>query len=166
MNIDWTLLACGAATILCTLVAGIFLCFSDFLMRSLARSSPRAGIEVMQVINREVYGTLFMVLLLGMSALAPLLGALAITHVEGPAATLMAAGGGLYLVGVFVVTAARNVPMNKRLDGMLSTDAATITYWTDVYVPRWTVWNHLRAGASLAAAVCFLLAGLLLAGAR
>ena len=45
------LLLCQGAVIACALVVGVFLTFSDFVMRSLNWSSPEAGIEVMQSIN-------------------------------------------------------------------------------------------------------------------
>ena len=37
------------------LLGGVFLAFSDFIMRSLAHTSGMGGVEVMQVINREVF---------------------------------------------------------------------------------------------------------------
>ena len=69
----WFLLACQACAVACALVAGVFLTFSDFVMRSLAGAKTAAGIESMQVINREVYRSVFIVLLLGMAAVSPLL---------------------------------------------------------------------------------------------
>jgi hypothetical protein len=48
------------------LVAGVFMAFSDFVMRSLRVAAPGAGIEAMQQINREVYGSVFLVGLLGL----------------------------------------------------------------------------------------------------
>ena len=55
------------------IVAGVFLTFSDFVMQSLAAANPAGGIQSMQIINRKVFKTVFMVLLLGMSALSPAL---------------------------------------------------------------------------------------------
>jgi len=37
------------------LVGGVFLAFSDFIMRSLSLTSGVGGVEAMQVINREVF---------------------------------------------------------------------------------------------------------------
>ena len=45
-------------------LAGVFLAFSDFIMRSLARTSGTGGIEAMQIINREVFRWVFMTLFL------------------------------------------------------------------------------------------------------
>jgi uncharacterized membrane protein len=158
-------IALEISVIACGLVAGVFLTFSDFVMRALDRSRPAAGVEVMQVINREVFRTVFMVMLLGMSTAAPLLIGYAYLYVSGPASGWVVAGGALYLAGVFGVTLVFNVPMNQRLDTMDYAGADAASYWAATYMPRWTFWNHARAIASAAAAACFLVAGILLAQA-
>ncbi len=58
------------AVIATALVAGAFLTFSDFTMRSLAAANSETGIEVMQWINRKVYGSSFLALLLGMAVVS------------------------------------------------------------------------------------------------
>ena len=113
---------------------------------------------IMQRINRDVDRTVFMVLLLGMSALSPLLIGYAYFRVTGPASILIMAGGGLYLAGVFVVSLIFNVPMNQRLDAMDYSTTEAATYWSDSYRPRWTFWNYIRAIASAASAICYLAA--------
>jgi hypothetical protein len=50
------------------LLGGVFLAFSDFIMRSLSLTGGTGGVEAMQVINREVFRWVFMVLFLGMAA--------------------------------------------------------------------------------------------------
>jgi uncharacterized membrane protein len=66
----WIIIACQISVIACGLVSGVFLTFSDFVMRSSGGAKVAAGVEVMQIINREVFRTVFMFLLLGMSALS------------------------------------------------------------------------------------------------
>ena len=58
------LIAFGSVALVMALVSGVFLGFSDFIMRSLRVSSPRAGIEAMQQINREVLSSAFVFSLL------------------------------------------------------------------------------------------------------
>lgn len=158
MTPTWFFITCQFALIACALVAGVFLTFSDFVMRSLAGSKTVAGIEAMQVINRKVYRTLFMVLLLGMSLAWPLLMTYSGTHLEGSASDLILAGGGLYLIGVLGVTLVFNVPMNNRLDQMDHTSNDAAAYWQETYLPRWTRWNTVRTVASAGSAICLLLA--------
>ncbi len=158
MTPTWVFVLCEVSVIACALVSGVFLTFSDFVMRSLDGAKTAAGVEVMQVVNREVYRSLFMLLLLGMAALAPFLIGAAYLRVAGSPSAWITAGGALYLAGVFAVTLVFNVPMNKRLDALDHAGPEAAAYWKTTYVPRWSFWNHLRAIASAGSAVCFLVA--------
>ncbi|MEM7223163.1 MAG: anthrone oxygenase family protein [Pseudomonadota bacterium] len=157
MTVDWLPLILAAATVASAVVAGVFLTFSDFVMGSLAAAKPEGGIESMQIINRKVTRTLFMVLLLGLSALSPPLIGAAALFASGPAAVWIATGGTLYLVGVFLVSIVFNVPMNRRLDAMDPDGPEAAAYWPR-YVPRWRFWNSVRALSAGGAGVCFLMA--------
>ena len=163
MTSTWFFIVCQISVIACALVSGVFLTFSDFVMRSLDGARTAAGVEVMQVINREVFRSVFMVLLLGMSALSPFLIGYAYFRVAGSASTLIMTGGAIYLAGVFVVSLVFNVPMNNRLEAKEYSSAEAATYWTNTYMPHWTFWNYVRAIASAASAICFLIASVWLA---
>lgn len=149
-----------AAVIAYALVAGVFLAFSDFIMRSLARTGGSGGVEAMQVINREVFRWVFMALLLGMAGVSILVAVLAWVAISGPGGTLILAAALVYLVGCFGVTVVFNVPMNTALAGMETSRDSTRDYWLQTYVPRWTFWNSVRTGAATLAAA-LMLAGLL-----
>lgn len=142
------------------LVAGVFLAFSDFIMRSLAITGGSGGVEAMQAINREVFRWVFMTLFLGMAAASLLLAGYAFVGIGGPAGRLIAAAALVYLFGCFGVTVAFNVPMNRALAGMELSSEATRAYWMQIYVPRWTFWNSVRTGAA-ALSSALLLFGLL-----
>ena len=152
-----------AATLATGLVAGVFLTFSDFVMRGLGRAQPGAGIEAMQWINREVYRSLFMVLLIGMSFVSLGLAVLGAVLIGGTVAYWLAAAGALYVLGVMAVTGRRNVPMNEHLDHVEHWSAHAHAYW-ETYKRDWTRWNHLRWTTALAASVCYLGAAYALAG--
>lgn len=142
------------------LVAGVFLAFSDFIMRSLAITGGSGGVEAMQAINREVFRWIFMTLFLGMAAGSVAIAAYSWFSIGGPAGTLIVAAALVYLVGCFGVAVFFNVPMNEALAGMSSPSDATQEYWLKTYVPRWTFWNSVRAAAS-AISAALLLMGLL-----
>ena len=154
----WFFVLCQASVIACALVSGVFLTFSDFVMRSLDGAKTAAGIEVMQIINREVFRSVFMFLLLGMSALSPFLIGYAYFRVAGSASAWIMAGGALYLAGVFVVSLVFNVPMNNRLEAREYSGPEATAYWTGTYLPRWTFWNYVRAIAAAGSAICYLVA--------
>lgn len=140
------------------LVAGVFLAFSDFIMRSLAITGGVGGVEAMQVINREVFRWVFMTLFLGMAALSVVIAAYAWMGVNGPAGMLILAAALMYLVGCFGVTVVFNVPMNEALAGMDLSSDATRDYWRQTYVPRWTFWNSVRTAAAAISAALLLFA--------
>jgi len=150
------LIVFSGATLITALVAGIFLAFSDFIIRSLGAASPAAGMEAMQQINRKVYSSVFLVWLLGMVPVSAGLAAYALVYVTGPAQGWFVAGGAIYVTGTFLVTILGNVPMNRRLDAMVPHAEGTLDYW-DSYATYWTLWNHLRSIASAAAAAAFLI---------
>lgn len=154
----FTALVC-VAVIGLSMLTGFFLTFSDFLMRSLRMAPVHAGVEVMQIINREVWKSFTILLLWGTLGLTLLVvGAGAATSVSQRPLTLIAAGTTLYFVGVLVVSYARNLPMNAHLEGMDASGTTASAYWRTEYVERWVRWNWVRAFASGGAATCFLLA--------
>src|SRR6056297_3752867 len=140
------------------LIAGVFLAFSDFIMRSLALTGGVGGVEAMQVINREVFRWVFMALFLGMAAVSVVIAGYGATNLNHPAGALILAAGLAYLVGCFGVTVLFNVPMNEALAGMDLSEDSTRAYWIGTYLPRWTFWNTVRTLA------CGLSAALLLSG--
>lgn len=153
----WFYLLTQTSVIACALVAGVFLSFSDFVMKSLGSTQATGGAEVMQAINRDVFRSIFIVLLLSMSALAPFMVGFAHYHLTGLSAMLIAGAGLIYFFGVYVVTVACNVPMNKRLDAAGCAGEEAARYWTRIYQPRWTFWNTIRTIAAAVSAVGYLL---------
>ncbi len=154
----YSLIPMQAAVIAYALVGGVFLAFSDFIMRALSLTSGKGGVEAMQVINREVFRWVFMTLFLGMAAMSLVICGYAAISLSGPAGFLILSAGLVYLVGCFAVTVFLNVPMNEKLAGMETSSAEAIDYWKGTYLPRWTFWNSIRTLA------CVISAALLLAG--
>ena len=138
------------------LVGGVFLAFSDFIMRALSLTSGQGGAEAMQAINREVFRWIFMVLFLGLVPVSLLIAAHGVLVVGHGPGSLMMLAGLTYLVGGFGVTVVFNVPMNETLAGMEPSADATLDYWSCTYLPRWRFWNTVRTVA------CGLSAALLL----
>lgn len=143
------------------LVGGVFLAFSDFIMRSLALTGGHGGVEAMQAINREVFRWVFMALFLGMTFVSLAIAGYGAFGLSGPEGTLFMLAGLVYLTGCFGVTVFFNVPMNEELAGMRMSSNATRDYWLQTYVPRWTFWNSIRTLAC-AVSAALLLFGLLL----
>ncbi|MEP3847518.1 MAG: anthrone oxygenase family protein [Paracoccaceae bacterium] len=143
------------AAMMAAVLGGVFLTFSDFVMRALRQSSGVAGMEAMQNINRTVYRSIFMGLLMGFAGTSVVL---IIWGIQAGSATVIWAGGA-YLLGTMGTTMFGNVPMNKRLDQ----GGGGLAYW-DVYVARWTRLNHVRSIACILTAVGFLNGALVFGG--
>lgn len=138
------------------LVGGVFLAFSDFIMRSLALTGGVSGVEAMQVINREVFRWIFMALFLGMAAVSVFIVIYSATHLTAGPGMLILLGALVYLLGCFAVTVFFNVPMNETLARMDLASETTQGYWTGTYLPRWTVWNTVRTIACVLSATLML----------
>ncbi|WP_299417885.1 anthrone oxygenase family protein [uncultured Sulfitobacter sp.] len=162
MSPEFNLVFVQVSVVAYALVAGVFLTFSDFVMTSLAKADPAGAIQTMQIINREVFRTIFMVLLLGMSAVSPMIVVYAIGTDIGYAQNWIVAAGALYFLGTFIVTLVFNVPMNNRLDRMQFNSAEAAAYWLR-YVPAWRFWNWVRTIAAALASLCLLIATVIMA---
>ncbi|WP_299785773.1 anthrone oxygenase family protein [uncultured Marivita sp.] len=152
------LLLLQGAVLAYALVAGVFLAFSDFIMRSLSRTGGSGGVEAMQIINREVFRWVFMTLFLGLAVASLGIAAYGGIAVRGGPGTLMTLAGLVYLFGCFGVTLFFNVPMNEALARMSAAEDATCAYWTGTYLPRWTFWNTFRTLACVVSAALLLVA--------
>ena len=54
------------------------------------------------------------------------------------------------------VTALGNVPLNDQLAAVSATDPGALDVW-ERYLGRWTMWNHVRTAAAMAAALLYSL---------
>jgi len=144
--------AIGAA-----LVSGIFFAFSTFVMQALGRLIPREGIAAMQSINVVVINPLFFLAFFGTGALCVATIAASLLSETGVSLAPALTGGLLYIVGCVGVTIVGNVPLNERLAKVDPDDAAAEALW-NLYLARWTLWNHVRTAASLAAAAFLVIA--------
>lgn len=147
---SWLLILSQFSILACAVLGGVFLAFSDFLMRSLSLTSGSGGLEAMQAINREVFRYVFMTLFIGMVPVSLAVSGGAYWRVAEPAPFIAAAV--IYVIGVFGVTAAFNVPMNDALATFPANSAEGLQYWTTKYLPDWTFWNSVRTIACLLAA--------------
>ena len=150
------LLALQLSILAYALLGGVFLAFSDFIMRALGQTGGAGGVEAMQQINREVFRWAFMTLFLGMAAVSALVVLYSALTLSGAPGRLILLGGLVYLLGCFAVTVVFNVPMNEKLAAMSLSAEATLDYWTATYLPRWTFWNTVRTLACAAAAALML----------
>jgi len=147
----------GAIALACALMAGIYLAFSSFVMSSLAVLPRAQGILAMQAINRVILSSSFMVLFFASTAASLGLGVWGVVRWGAPGSPYLVAGGLLYVLGMFVCTAAFNVPLNDGLDALDPMSSAAAEVWS-TYLRDWTRYNHVRTVCSAAASVVFVAA--------
>ena len=146
-----------AAVVGCGLMAGLFFAFSVSIMVALAQLAPEAGMTAMQTINVSIVNPVFLVVFIGTALVCIAALVLALTQLNTLSARYLLGGSICYLAGALLVTALINIPMNNALAAVKATDPASAGLWA-TYLSTWTAWNHVRAGASLIATVCFTLA--------
>lgn len=133
-----------AAAVGAGLVGGVFFAFSTFVMQALGRLRPAEGIAAMQAINITVINALCALAFFGTGVVGVVLA------IRAPGPETIAASA-LYWVGVLVVTGTGNVPLNERLAKVDPASREGEALWAH-YLKRWTLLNHVRTVAALAAA--------------
>ncbi|WP_333092536.1 MULTISPECIES: anthrone oxygenase family protein [unclassified Microcoleus] len=110
----------------------------------------------MQSINIAVINPLFMTALFGTAAACIFL---AFSSFKWPqtSAIYLLIGSLLYLVGTVGVTIACNVPLNDALAKVDPGSAEGARLWAS-YLVNWTIWNHIRSAAALAASAVLAIA--------
>lgn len=143
------------AAVGCGLMAGLFFSFSVVIMRALGRLPPPQGMLAMRSINETILNPVFFLLFFGTTG-ATLVLAVAAPFAADSGAAWLVVGGGLYLLGAFLVTVVRNVPLNNALAAAEPAGSEGDLLWGR-YLVHWTAWNHVRTLTSLAAAVILTL---------
>ena len=135
------------------LMAGLFFAFSTAVMGALARLPEGQGAAAMNAVNVVIVNPVFLTVFMGMTVVALALGARAVLGWSQPESAWLLAGSVCYLVGIFGVTAAFNVPLNDAL----AAAPGDAQVWSH-YLAAWVPWNHVRTLAGLAALACFTMA--------
>ena len=140
-----TIAALGAG-----LMAGVYFAFSAFIMRSFDRLGAAQAVDAMNAINEVILKSWFMTLFFGSTLLYAVLAGYAVFDTSLGGRWWLFIAGLVYVVGMFVCTAAFNVPLNNRLAEVADDENAKAEMWKHYFV-HWTRWNHVRALCSLLA---------------
>ncbi len=139
------------------LMAGVYFTFSAFIMRSLDAIEAPAGMLAMQSINRIIVKSSFLPIFFGSTLACAALAVIAVIDLATAGAIWMLIGGVLYVVGMFVVTVAGNVPLNNRLEAAAAGGPEGSAMWAE-YMTKWTAWNHVRTLACTGSLLFLILA--------
>ncbi|MDR2234865.1 MAG: DUF1772 domain-containing protein [Chryseobacterium sp.] len=146
-----------AATVLTALIAGLFYAYSCSVVLGLGKLSDAEYLKSMQNINREILNPVFFLSFMGTAILLPVTTFL--FRGQQPAFIFLLLASVAYLIGVFGVTVAGNVPLNNLLDqfDISGSSAEAIKKMRENFEGRWNFLNHIRAVfsvISIVLAVC------------
>ena len=140
----------AVATISAGIMAGVYFAFSAFIMHAFNQLGPVKATDAMNAINDVILRSWFMLLFFGSTLLYFVLIVVAIVNDDMTGRWWMLSAGLIYVFGMFVLTAAFNVPLNNRLAKVQDYDAMKPELWP-LYFKNWTRWNHVRGICSLIA---------------
>ncbi|WP_241489191.1 DUF1772 domain-containing protein [Chryseobacterium indologenes] len=145
------------ATVLTALIAGLFYAYSCSVVLGLGKLSDSEYLKAMQSINREILNPVFFVSFIGTAVLLPVTAFL--FRGQQPVFILLLLASASYLIGVFGVTVAGNVPLNDILDKFDSagSSADAMKKMREAFENRWNFLNNIRtvfSVISIVLAVC------------
>lgn len=134
-------------------VGGASFACSSFVIPAIERLDSASGMLAMRQINASMFGSGFMVVLMGTGVLM-----MALLYFEpslkGAAGRCIVVACVIYLVGAIVVTTLADAPLNVRLQ---KSEIADIRRWKS-YVCDWTAWNSIRGIAATVSSAMLMLA--------
>jgi uncharacterized membrane protein len=145
------------ATGCCGLMAGLMFAYSASVIAGLADVAPTDRIVAMNGMNRALLNPFFGVIFFGAIGTSLALGVRAVVRSDLDARMWLLVGSVVYVVGVFLVTIAINVPMNSRLAALDPTAIDAAKSW-DTYARRWVWVNHFRTFCAIVSATTFAVA--------
>ena len=133
-------------------LGGVYFAFSFFVMQSLNKIDHKEAINAMSSINLVILKSPFMILFFFSSFIALLLFLenLFVSEIL----SFRAFASLVFLAGMFLCTAVKNVPLNDKLASYNDSLSPEIEW--NYYYKNWTMWNHVRTAS------CFLSVTILL----
>lgn len=148
----------AAATISSALISGLFFAYTFSVNLGLHKLDDRAYLMAMQNINREILNPIFYCCFLG----APLLlfaSAIMYFDLSSPKFYLIATACTSYIIGVFIITGSKNVPLNNQLDTFNISKASSeaIHRMRLLIEAPWVFWNNMRTAFAFITLVCIII---------
>ncbi|HCN49488.1 MAG TPA: DUF1772 domain-containing protein [Chryseobacterium sp.] len=129
--------------VLTALIGGLFYAYSCSVVLGLGKLPDAEYLKAMQSINREILNPVFFMSFMGTLVLLPV--STFLFRGQAPFIFLLLSSLA-YIIGVFGVTVAGNVPMNDTLDKFDISNASVeaIRQMRDSFENRWNFLNNIR----------------------
>lgn len=130
--------------VLTALIGGLFYAYSCSVVLGLGKLSDTEYLKAMQNINREILNPVFFMSFMGTVIFLPV--ATFLFRGQQPVFIFLLLATVAYLIGVFGVTVAGNVPMNDTLDkfDISGSTAEAIRQMRENFENRWNFLNNIR----------------------
>lgn len=131
--------------VLTALIAGLFYAYSCSVVLGLGKLSDSEYLRAMQSINREILNPVFFMSFIGTAVLLPV--SVFVFRGQQPVFIFLLLATLAYLIGVFGVTAAGNVPMNDFLDKFDISGATSeaVKQMREHFENKWNFLNNIRS---------------------
>lgn len=139
------------------IMAGVYFTFSIFVMKALDQLPAPQAAQAMNKVNDVIVNTLFLPIFFGSTLWFAGLIVWAIANWQAQQSLLLILASVLYIVGMFMVTAFGNVPLNNKLKAHEADLDKLAEYW-QTYLRDWTRLNHFRMLSCIAACTLLLVA--------
>ncbi|MDR2230760.1 MAG: DUF1772 domain-containing protein [Flavobacteriaceae bacterium] len=153
---DITLILTGITT---ALMAGLFFSYSVSVSWGLGKLADREYLQAMQSINREILNPIFFACFFGALVTLPIATFQQYQYNQTTFLLLLLASL-FYIIGVFGITSAFNVPLNDKLDLLDLTKASdvSIKQMRDSFERSWNNWNIIRTFSSVVSTALVIIA--------
>jgi uncharacterized membrane protein len=148
------------AALTAALTAGLFFAWATSVVPGLGKLDDAGYLSAMQSINREIQNPLFFSCFIGAALLLPIAAFLSYSSPPGTRFWLLVAASVVYIIGVFGVTIAGNVPLNDMLDALdlKAADAFQLAAARETFEAKWNGLNLVRTWMAVVALVLVLFA--------
>ena len=126
------------------LTSGLLFIFAFAVNPGLARLSEEEYFRAMKYINIVILNPIFFLVFMGPLITMPLLTYMSWN--DSSMFILIPISTILYLLGVLLITAIKNVPLNNKLEKLNSTEFKGVFIW---YRKPWNFWHNIRTFFSI-----------------
>ncbi len=148
----------SAAIILSALMSGFFFAYSFSVNLGLHKLGNKAYLQAMQNINKEVLNPVFYTCFCG-ALLLLITSSVMYFDLHSTKFYLLLCACVSYLIGVFIITGTRNVPLNNQLADfdIMSASEAAINDMRENFQSPWVFWNNVRTLSAFITLVCLII---------
>ena len=148
------------SALLCSLVAGLVLCFAIIVMPGIKALGTFEFLQSFKAMDRVIQNNQprFLLVWIGSGLAIIFATLLGIWHLEGLDLSILIFACIIYILGVHLPTITINIPINNRLQSLdLDTNTpAELQALAELFETRWLRWNNIRTGVATFTSVLML----------